>query len=244
MPEMTQMSDADVARWTAIGLHTIAVFLALGTGYASLDDVAFAASNVLGVVLLRTPLFESFRGVCVLVVYELVVGVASAAFLTPDLLSVIGIIVLSMIYVAWLRSNRQIAINAYVVMFVRCLAAGALAFVAIALAVSILGVAAVLMPTHGVTGNKMMLQLRIAELISFAALAFLVSFPIRQIFPRFPAYWAFGCFLAVFVLLNIPFVLESLEEFEAALQFEVAVFCIFVLGVPGIIWLTGRSRAT
>jgi len=56
--------------------------------------------NVLGIILLLTPLFRSFIGSCVLVGYELAFLVASFLFLSIDYSFIIGIIVCSLLYVA------------------------------------------------------------------------------------------------------------------------------------------------
>lgn len=62
--------------------------------------------NMLGIILLLTPLFRSFIGSCVLVAYELVFLGVSLIYLTPDYSFVIGIIGCAMLYVANQRSHE------------------------------------------------------------------------------------------------------------------------------------------
>lgn len=109
-------------RWIVIALHGIVLAFALFVTFAltggdiveafilSKTDAALShalslsgmliGGNVLGIILLLTPLFKSLIGSCVLVAYELAFLVASFLFLSTDYSFVIGIIVCALLYVA------------------------------------------------------------------------------------------------------------------------------------------------
>jgi hypothetical protein len=62
--------------------------------------------NMLGIILILTPLFRSFVGSCVLVIYELAFLGISLIYLTPDYSFAIGFIGCAMLYVANQRSHE------------------------------------------------------------------------------------------------------------------------------------------
>lgn len=122
------MDKAKAIRWTAIGLHTI-VFIfgvvigALTTNFDVLGALAQARAdsaleqalrlcalivggNLLGAILLLSRLFESFTGICFLLIYEVAFLVVSFTFLSLDYSVVLGVIVASLLYAAGLQRKR------------------------------------------------------------------------------------------------------------------------------------------
>ena len=127
------MNKICIIRWVIVGLHGIVLafalfvifFLTAGdikTAYAlSKTDAALShalwlsglliGGNMLGIILLLTPLFRSFIGSCVLVTYELAFLGASLIYLTLDYSVVIGIIVCAILYVANARKINGVRLD-------------------------------------------------------------------------------------------------------------------------------------
>lgn len=122
------LSTLNLIRWAAIGLHTIVIVFALavtshildfdisGTIERSASDPAFKrvlllfglviAGNLLGLGLLISRLFDTFRGICVVLAYEFLFLLATLLFLTLDYTVVLILIVGGLIYVAHERRNQ------------------------------------------------------------------------------------------------------------------------------------------
>jgi hypothetical protein len=116
------LSKINIIKWAAVGLHGIVLaftlfvtfFLTDGdilTAYElSKTDAALShalwlsalliAGNMLGIILLLTPLSRSFIGGCILTTYELAFLGLSFVYLTSDYSFIIGIIVCAVSYVA------------------------------------------------------------------------------------------------------------------------------------------------
>lgn len=121
------MDSVSVIRWVAVGLHGIVlafglfVVVVLVNGdllaaisladtdsalkQALLISLLVIGGNALGIVMLLTPLFKSFLGICLLLGYEIVFLAASLVFLSLDYSLVIGIIVVGLLYVAGVRKK-------------------------------------------------------------------------------------------------------------------------------------------
>lgn len=115
-------------KWITIGLHGIVLAFALFVVIALTGGDVLAAvtlsktdaalhhalwlsalligGNVLGIILLLTPLFRSSVGSCVLVSYELAFLGISLLFFSPDYSVIIGIIVCALLYVAHMQRHR------------------------------------------------------------------------------------------------------------------------------------------
>ena len=109
-------------KWVSIGLHTILLIFALLVTFSltgidilaafklSKTDAALqhalslsgllVIGNLLGIILIFTPLFRSFMGSCFLLIYELAFLGGSLLFLSPDYSVVIGFIACVLLYVA------------------------------------------------------------------------------------------------------------------------------------------------
>ena len=74
------------------------------------------AANIVGVILLLTPLFRTFAGSCLLIIYELIFLIASLVWLSVDYSIVIAIIAFALIYVAIERrkENKNVGVSARV----------------------------------------------------------------------------------------------------------------------------------
>ena len=121
------MDSVSVIRWVAVGLHGIVlafgffVVAVLINGnlpaaitladtdpalkQALLISLLVIGGNALGIVLLLTPLFKSFLGICLLLGCEIAFLAASLVFLSFDYSLVIGIIVGGLLYVAGVRKK-------------------------------------------------------------------------------------------------------------------------------------------
>lgn len=108
-------------KWAIVGLHTVMLIFSLfatlvltagdiKTAYilsetnAALNHALWLGNlliggNGLGIMLLLTPLFRSFIGNCVLVMYELVFLSLSLVYLAPEYSVMIGIVVCILLYV-------------------------------------------------------------------------------------------------------------------------------------------------
>jgi hypothetical protein len=116
------LENVGIVRWIAVGLHGLVLAFSLFVSFTlaggdvlaaftlSKTDAALShalalsslliGGNVLGIILLLTPLFRSFFGSCVLVAYELAFLTASFLFLSTDYRVVIGIVACALLYVA------------------------------------------------------------------------------------------------------------------------------------------------
>lgn len=121
------MDKLRVVRWMAIGLHGIVFLFALfvtftlvegdflgalaraGTDVVLRQAISLSAllivGNFLGVILLLTPLYMSFRGSCALVVYEVVFLGVSFLFLSLDYSVIVGVVAVALFYIAYMRRN-------------------------------------------------------------------------------------------------------------------------------------------
>jgi hypothetical protein len=121
------MDKVRVVRWMAIGLHGIVFLFALfvtftlaegdllgvlaraGTDVVLRQALSLSAllivGNFLGVILLLTPLYMSFRGSCALVAYEVVFLGVSFLFLSLDYSVIVGVVTIALFYIAYMRRN-------------------------------------------------------------------------------------------------------------------------------------------
>jgi hypothetical protein len=119
------LKKINTIKWLAMGIHSILFAFALMVGFVptggevvsvfELSKADYALShafslfglliigNLLGIILLITPLYKTFAGSCVLVAYELALLIASIFFLSSDYSFFIGIIVCSLSYTAYIR---------------------------------------------------------------------------------------------------------------------------------------------
>ena len=122
------MSNATALRWIAIALHGIVMVYAvlvlgavMGWDFAQMGatpgtdpnskrllwlSALLIGGNALAIVLLLTPLFSSFFGSCMLVLYEAIFLATSVLWLALEYSIVIAIIAAGLIYVAVVRRKE------------------------------------------------------------------------------------------------------------------------------------------
>jgi hypothetical protein len=119
------LKNINTIKWLVIGIHSILFAFALVLGFVLADGAVVSTfslsktdhalshalslsglliiGNLVGIILLITPLYKTFIGNCVLVAYELALLIASIIFLSSEYSFFIGIIVCSLSYAAYIR---------------------------------------------------------------------------------------------------------------------------------------------